>query len=73
MEIIFTFPSGLIFGMVTTVDLIHIDFLSTSKTDILLQNTDWPFAVGQVVVEVNGVLVNLLEGLGLVGGLKTLA
>jgi hypothetical protein len=59
--------------MVSPLDLIHIDFSSTSETDILLQNMDWPFAVGQVVVKVNGVLVNLLEGLRLVGGLETLA
>jgi hypothetical protein len=59
--------------MVTPLDLIHIDFSSTSEADILLQNTDWPSAVGRVVVEVNGVLVNLLEGLGFFGGLETLA
>jgi hypothetical protein len=41
--------------------------------DIFLQNTDRPLAVGQVVVEINGVLVNLLESVGLVGGLKALA
>jgi hypothetical protein len=43
------------------------------ETDIFLQNTDWPLTVGQVVVEVNGILINLLEGLGLVRGLETLA
>jgi hypothetical protein len=41
--------------------------------DIFLQDTDWSFAVGQVVVVVNGVLVNFLEGFGLVGGLKAFA
>jgi hypothetical protein len=56
--------------VVTTLDFIHVDFSSTSKADILLQNTDWSLAVGHVVVEVNGVLVNLLEGFELVGGLK---
>jgi hypothetical protein len=29
--------------------------------------------VGQVVIKVSGILINLLEGLGLVGGLETLA
>jgi hypothetical protein len=29
--------------------------------------------VGQVVVEVNGVLVNFFEGFGFVGGLKAFA
>jgi hypothetical protein len=43
------------------------------ETDIFFQNTDWSLAVGQVVVEVNGILINLLEGLGLVRGLETLA
>jgi hypothetical protein len=59
--------------MVTPLDFIYIDFSSTGKTDIFLQNTDWSLTVGQVVVEINGVLVNLLEGFGLVGGLKALA
>jgi hypothetical protein len=40
--------------------------------NIFLQDTDWSLAVGQVVVEVNGVLINLLEGFGLAGGLKAL-
>jgi hypothetical protein len=72
LEIIFTFPSGLVFGMVTPLDLVHIDFSFTSETDIFLQNTDWPLTVGQVMVKVNGILDNLLEGLRLVGGLETL-
>jgi hypothetical protein len=72
-KVIFTFPSGLIFGVIAPLNLVHVDFLSTGETDILLQNTDWPLAVGQVVVKVNGILINLLEGFGLVGGLETLA
>jgi hypothetical protein len=59
--------------MVTPLDFIRIDFSSTGETDIFLQNMDWPLAVGQVMVEINGVLVNLLEGFRLVGGLKALA
>jgi hypothetical protein len=59
--------------MVTPLDLVHIDFSSTSEIDIFLQNMDWPLTVGQVMVEVNGILVDLLESLGLVRGLETLA
>jgi hypothetical protein len=59
--------------MVAPLNFIHIDLSSTSKTDIFLQDTDWSIAVGQVVVEVNGVLINLLEGFRLAGGLKALA
>jgi hypothetical protein len=35
-------------------------------------NADWTFAVGQVRVKVNGILVDLFEGLRLIGGLETL-
>jgi hypothetical protein len=59
--------------MVAPLDLVHIDLLSMSETDIFLQNTDWPLAVGQVMIKVNGILINLLEGFALVGGLETLA
>jgi hypothetical protein len=41
--------------------------------DIFFQNADRSLTVGQVGVEVNGILINFLEGLGLVRGLETLA
>jgi hypothetical protein len=59
--------------MVTPLNLVHVDLSSTGETDIFFQNTDWSLTVGQVVVEVNGILINFLEGLGLVWGLETLA
>jgi hypothetical protein len=49
--------------MVTPLDFIHIDFSSMGETDIFLQNTDRPLAVGQVMVEINGVLVLKVSGL----------
>jgi hypothetical protein len=59
--------------MVTPLNLVHVDLSSTGETDIFFQNTDWSLAVGQVVVEVNGILINLLEGLELMRGSETLA
>jgi hypothetical protein len=59
--------------MVTPLNLVHVDLSSTGETDIYFQNSDWSLVVGQVVVEVNGILINLLEGLGLVRGSETLA
>jgi hypothetical protein len=70
LEIILAFPSGLIFGMVTPLHLVHFDLASTSKTDIFFKDANWSLSIGKVVVEVNGVVVNLLEGLGLTGNLK---
>jgi hypothetical protein len=59
--------------MVTPLNLVHVDLSSMGETDIFFQNTDWSLAVGQVMIEVNAVLINLLEGLGLVRCLETLA
>jgi hypothetical protein len=67
------FPSGLVFGLVTPLNFIHVDFSSTSKTDIFLQDVDQSLAVGQIMVEVNGVLVNFLESIGFAEGLKAFA
>jgi hypothetical protein len=58
--------------MVAPLNLVHVNLSFMSETDIFLQNTDWPLAVGQVMVKFNGIMVNLLEGFGLVGGLETL-
>jgi hypothetical protein len=59
--------------VVAPLNLVHVDFSSSGEMDILLQNTDWSLVVGQVMVKVNGILVDLLEDLGLVGDLETLA
>jgi hypothetical protein len=43
------------------------------ETDIFLQDADWSLSIGQVMVEINGILINLLEGLRLIMGSETLA
>jgi hypothetical protein len=43
------------------------------EMDILLQDSDWSLAVDQVVIKVNGILINLFEGFWLIGGLETFA
>jgi hypothetical protein len=58
--------------MVAPLNLVHVDFSSSGETDIFLEDTNWPLAVIQVMVKVNGILINLLEGLGFVGDLETL-
>jgi hypothetical protein len=59
--------------MIAPLNLVHVDLTPTGETDIFFQNADRSLMVGQVVVEVNGILINFLEGLGLVRGLETLA
>jgi hypothetical protein len=69
LEIILAFPGGLIFGMVTPLHLVHLDLASTGKTDISFKDENLSLSIG----EVNGVVVDLLEGLGLAGNLKAFA
>jgi hypothetical protein len=57
--------------MVAPLHLVHLDLASTGETNIFLKDTDWPLAVGQVMVKVNGIIVDLLEGPGFVGDLET--
>jgi hypothetical protein len=59
--------------MVTPLNLVHVDLSSTGETDIFLQDADWSLVVGQVVVKVNGILINLLEVFRLARDLETLA
>jgi hypothetical protein len=73
LEIILAFPSGLILGMVTPLHLVHFDLASTGETDIFFKDTYWSLPIGEVVVEVSSVVVNLLEGLGLVRNLQAFA
>jgi hypothetical protein len=59
--------------MVAPLHLVHLDLASTGEMNTFLKDTDWPLPVGQIMVKVNGILVDLLEGFGLVGDLETLA
>jgi hypothetical protein len=70
LEIILVFPSGLIFCVVTPLHLVHLDLTSAGKTDVFFKDADWSLPIGEVVIEINGVVVNLLEGLGLIGNLQ---
>jgi hypothetical protein len=59
--------------VVAPLNLVHVDLTPSGETDIFLQNADRSLVVGQVVVEVDSILVDFREGLGPVRGLETLA
>jgi hypothetical protein len=73
LKIILAFPRGFVFGMVTPLHLIHLDLASTGKTDVFFKNTDRSFPVSEIGVQVNGVVVDLSEGLGFVRYLEAFA
>jgi hypothetical protein len=59
--------------VIAPLNLVHVDLSSAGETDIFFQNSDWSLAVSQVVIKVNGILINLFDGFGLIGGLETFA
>jgi hypothetical protein len=73
LEIILPFPSGFIFSVVAPPDLIHLDLASTGKTDVFFKDANGSLPIGEVVVLVDGVVVDLREGLRLVGDLEAFA
>jgi hypothetical protein len=56
--------------MITPLHLIHLDLASTGKTNVFFKNADRSFPVSEIGVEVDGVVVDLSEGLGFVGHLQ---
>jgi hypothetical protein len=55
------------------LDLIHLDLASTGKTNVFFKNADGSLPIGEVGVQIDGVVVDLGEGLGFVGNLKAFA
>jgi hypothetical protein len=47
--------------------LIHFDLASTGKTNVFFKNADRSFPVSEIGVQVDGVVVDLGEGLCFVG------
>jgi hypothetical protein len=53
--------------MITPLHLIHFDLASTGKTNVFFKNADRSFPVSEIGVQVDGVVVDLGEGLRFVG------
>jgi hypothetical protein len=59
--------------MVAPLNLIHLNLTPSGKVDVFFKNTSRSLSVGQVMVEINRVVIYFLEDFRLVGRLKTLA
>ena len=71
-KIIFTFPSCFFFRMISPLDFVELDHTTSGKTNIFLENFQGSIPIGQVIVQVDGVVVNVLENIWLVSNFKTL-
>jgi hypothetical protein len=50
--------------------LIHLDLASAGKTDIFFKDANGSLPIGEIGVQINGVVVDLGEGLGFVRNSK---
>ena len=71
-KVIFTFPSCFFFRMISPLDFVELDHASPGKTNILFKNFERSITIGQVIVQVDGVVVNVLENIWLVRNFRTL-
>ena len=58
--------------MIGPLDFVELDRTSSGQTNIFLENLERSITIGQVIVQVDGVVVNMLENIGLVRNFKTL-
>ena len=71
-EIIFSFPGGFFLGMVTPLDFVELYGMSPSQANIFIQYSNRSLSVGQIMVQVYGEMVNVLENFRPFGNFQTL-
>ena len=71
-KIVFAFPSCFFFGVVSPLDFVELDRAPPGKTNIFVKNLDGSLTIRQVMVQVDGEVVDVFENVGLVGNFKTL-
>ena len=70
-KVILAFPGGFFFRVVSPLDFVELDRAASGKANIFVKNLGRSITVSQVMVQVDGVVVNVLENFGLVGNFKT--
>ena len=67
----FTFPSCFFFRMISPLDFVERDRTSLGKTNIFFENLERSIMIGQVIVQVDGLVVYVLENTRLFRNFKT--
>ena len=63
-KIIFSFPSGFFLRMISPLDFVELYGTPSGKTNIFFKNLEGSITIGQVVVQVDGVVVNVKKTSG---------
>ena len=71
-KIIFAFPSCFFFRVVSPLDFVKLDRTSSGNTNIFFENFEGSLTISQVLVQVDGEVVDVFENIRLVRNFKTL-
>jgi hypothetical protein len=72
-DVIFAFPGSFLFYVVAPLNLEKLDASGSGSSKSFFQNADGYFGIGQVIVDLYGLMVDILEHFGLLGDFETFA
>src|SRR3954462_11698064 len=72
-DVIFALPGSFLFCVVSPLNLEKLDASGSGSSKSFFQNTDGYFGIGQVIVDLYGPVIDILEHFNLLGDFETLA
>ena len=72
-DVIFVLPGSFLFCVVAPLNLEKLAALGSGSSESFFQNTDGYFGIGQVIVDLYGPVIDILEHFSLLWDFETLA
>ena len=72
-DVIFAFPGSFLFYVVAPLNLEKLDASGSGGSKGFFQYTDGYFGIGQVIIDLYGPMIDILEYFGLLGDFETFA
>src|SRR3954468_9260051 len=72
-DVIFSFPGSFLFSVVAPLNLEKLDASGSGGSESFFQNTDGYFGIRQVIVDLYGPVINILEHFRLLRNFEALA
>src|SRR5215216_8774 len=72
-DVIFALPGSFLLCVVAPLNLEKLDASGSGSSKSFFQNTDRYFGIGQVIVDLYGLVIDIFEHFGLLGDFETLA
>ena len=72
-DVIFSLPGSFFFSVVAPLNLEKLDALGPGGSERFFQNKDGYFGIGQVIIDLYGPVINVLENFGLLRNFKAFA